>query len=540
MSVKTKFIPFLLINIIFAAAAIYTGAKLFIFIALAFAVISGAVVFSGAARRKFDEKDALQKGVVVFLIAECVILSYLVCIISVEKNLTYDYPLDDVDDYGCYPQLFDAFKKGRLDIDTNLDLSGLEKLKNPYDYAERNAVNGNRYQKLWDHVYYDGKIYAYFGAAPVIFIYFPFYFITGKLPSDALAACILCAIASVLLILVIYELTRRMKEKPTFAFFVFCAASLPFGSLVWQILTCANFYHIAVISGICAVLATFLFTLYAERCKDGFLRKLLFALAGGSVAAIVASRPNHIFYMLALLPFLINIIVTRPNGVKSLIADIAAFAIPMAALGSLVAVYNYSRFGSVFDFGSSYQLTVADTSTYTFSLSLIPATLFHYFIQLPAKTNHFPYLAPSSVKPAFIYDSIHRYVYVSKTVGSIALPTTWGVFFARIPLKKSNKTARWMAIMTIVAVFAVAVADMVFGGVHLRYGSDIFFALTLLGVYFFLSASASEEKESTRRIIRVFACVLISVAVVVSICLTFDNERDMIAKFHPDIFKQLS
>ena len=75
---------------------------------------------------------------------------------------------------------------------------------------------------------------------------------------------------------------------------------------------------------------------------------------------------------------------------------------------------------------------------------------------------------------------------------------------------------------------------------HLRYGSDIFFALTLLGVYFFLSASASEEKESTRRIIRVFACVLISGAVVVSICLTFDNERDMIAKFHPDIFKQLS
>ena len=49
-----------------------------------------------------------------------------------------------VDDYGCYPQMFDAFQKGQLNIDTDYDLSILEKLENPYDTAARREATGEK------------------------------------------------------------------------------------------------------------------------------------------------------------------------------------------------------------------------------------------------------------------------------------------------------------------------------------------------------------------------------------------------------------
>ena len=150
-----------------------------------------------------------------------------------------------------------------------------------------------------------------------------------------------------------------------------------------------------MLSGLVCCCAFLYFTLRAEALKDGWRRKTLFALAGFFLAATVASRPNLALYFLIVLPLLVGVLVKRPNGLRSTLCDVAAFASPLVVCGGLLMVYNYARFGSVFDFGSTYQITVTDTSQYGFSLGkLFPRALALFS---PAAGNRLPVPHPSRV-----------------------------------------------------------------------------------------------------------------------------------------------
>ena len=51
----------------------------------------------------------------------------------------------------------------------------LKNMENPYDFAYRNQLmeeSGEGYQ--WDHAYYEGKYYVYFGVVPAVLFYLPF------------------------------------------------------------------------------------------------------------------------------------------------------------------------------------------------------------------------------------------------------------------------------------------------------------------------------------------------------------------------------
>ena len=83
-----------------------------------------------------------------------------------------DYPLtDDIENYNIYEQQFDAFLKGQLYLDIPVD-TNLLSLENPYDKTER-AATGVLY--AWDHAFYHGKYYSYYGTAPILVFYYPYF-----------------------------------------------------------------------------------------------------------------------------------------------------------------------------------------------------------------------------------------------------------------------------------------------------------------------------------------------------------------------------
>lgn len=502
---------------------------------LIFVAVCGIIIYAkGLHRVDFNPDSRNQKAVFALIIAVLVITSFFLCAVSIEKEWLHSYPLEgSIDDYGCYPQMFDAFQKGQLNIDTDYDLSVLEALENPYNTAERRNATGEKFGVIWDRAYYEGKLYSYFGIAPVIFLYYPVYFITGAVLSDALAAAIMVGIACIFLSLILWELCRRLPYKIPFLLLILGAITLPCGSLLWATETCANFYHLAVLSGICAVSSFFWLILVAERSADGFWRKALFAFAGISVAAIVASRPNMVIYVIIALPLLISIIIKHKNGIKSLFADIAAFCLPMFMLGGLIMAYNYARFGSPFDFGSNYQLTLTDTSTYKFSSTLILPAFFHYFINPPLIDDVFPYIHPNSHKLADY--GVKRLVYTDKTVGALYFPAVWGCVF--LPLIRKHKIKLFTGVMALISVVIIAIFDMVYAGVHLRYSADIMFILTLMGVYLLVALVGKAKKGSlVYTAIYTAVIILFALTVVIEIPLCFDNERDMILKYHKEFY----
>lgn len=528
----TRFLlPLFIFALPFIFVSVYTGNKTIILVSLLSVAAALLFVYFGWHRIDYDRESKKQKAIITCLLTLTVIFSFFVCAVSIENEWVFAYPLEkSVDDYGCYPQMFDAFKKGQLNIDTEFDLTIFETLENPYDPNQRFEITGEKHGVFWDRALFDGKLYSYFGVAPIFFIYFPFYFLTGAIPSDALACAIITSLAAVVLMLLLLEFINRLKAKIPFLLLLLSLVTLPCGALLWSSLTCANFYHIAVLFGILAVSSFFLFLLKSEN-SFGKKRFLLLFLSGLSLGATVASRPNLVVYFIIAIPFIVSLI----KSSRSRAFDIVSFLVPLVSAGILIMIYNYLRFGSVFDFGSAYQLTVSDTSKYRFSFSLIIPAVYHYFVHAPSLDRIFPYIHP--VSRVFNSYGNTPYVYLDKTVGAFFFPAAWGIFLVPFVLK-DNKKARNAAYLAIVSVVAVAVIDMCFGGVHLRYAADIMFVLTLLGILMLLLLVGEQDRSSAKFAITFsIVSLLLITTVLVELPLCFDNERDMILHYHPEFFK---
>ena len=145
----------------------------------------------------------------------------------------------------AYEQQFDAFLKHRLSIDIE-PAKELLALSNPYDRASRMGI-----RFLWDRALYDGKYYSYFGITPIITVYYPYYFITGKVPSAATVCFILFTAAVTAVALTYLKAVGIFCEKPNKALVFFGFAAVESGSLLFMLLTSADMYYTAVISGVC-------------------------------------------------------------------------------------------------------------------------------------------------------------------------------------------------------------------------------------------------------------------------------------------------
>lgn len=78
--------------------------------------------------------------------------------------------------------------------------------------------------------------------------------------------------------------------------------------------------------------------------------------------------------------------------------SVLSFALPVFAGAAFQMWYNYARFSSVFDFGSAYQLTVADVSKYAVTPVLFLPAIYHYFLQLPDFKTEFPFFTSARVR----------------------------------------------------------------------------------------------------------------------------------------------
>lgn len=194
-------------------------------------------------------------------------------------------------------------------------------------------------------------------------------------------------------------------------------------------------------------------------------------------------------------------------------------------------VYNYARFGSVFDFGNAYQITVADTSQYSFSLLKLFPAAWHYFLQPPEIDCLFPYIHPA-------YDDLRSYggyIYNTINISAAAIPASAGVLLAF----RTGWNDRYGKIMcrTVPAVcLLMAFFEICFAGVHIRYAADILFPLLVFGAVM-LCRFVGERLENggSLALSYTLASGAMLVSLLTGLALMFDNEPDYIVNSLPDI-----
>ncbi|MDD6269789.1 MAG: hypothetical protein PUA84_07035 [Oscillospiraceae bacterium] len=326
---------------------------------------------------------------------------------------------------------FDAFQKGQVYLDLDPDPK-LAELDNVYDKSLREA-EGAAYH--WDYAYYDGHYYCYFGAAPVVTFYYPYYMITGKVPSLEMASIFFGILAVFFFCQTLIVLCRKLVPKINLLMLILLMTA---GVSCAGIYTCMNQvsrYSLPILSGMFWLFLCLWAGITACSEESAVRRIAKLFVSGASLAFCAGSRPGTALLGLVLLPFFIGILRDKTMSVKYKTAQAGSFLVPVISGAAVIMWYNAARFGSPFDFGAAYQLTVSDVHANTVMLSGIFPMLYHYFLQLPRPKGSFPFIEPNFC----VLYNYTRYTYLGPAIGAFTYPLiTIGMLFVPAAVSRKN------------------------------------------------------------------------------------------------------
>ena len=120
-----------------------------------------------------------------------------------------------------YELMAEALLDGRVHLVYG-DEEELAQLSNPYDPAEREK-SGVEYQ--WDHAFYDGHYYMYFGIVPVLLVFLPYRVLTGTALTTYHATQLFAALAIVGLFVLFRLLVKLFFKQLPYSVYVALAVA---------------------------------------------------------------------------------------------------------------------------------------------------------------------------------------------------------------------------------------------------------------------------------------------------------------------------
>lgn len=440
----------------------------------------------------------------------------------------------------AYMQQLDAFEKGQTELDLDVN-PALEELDNPYDKGERDK-KGIEYH--WDRAYYNGKYYSYFGLAPLFMVYYPVWLLTGMLPTVSLAGTLLAVFAILAVFAAIQGLYRLFAPRANLLLFLTGETAVVCGSFLYLMQSSLSFYYLPLLAAAGWFAAFLAFACFAPLYASSLKRGLLFFLCGICVVMLVLSRPNAVLLAIAFAaPLFLSVLSDRELSLKKRLCGSALpFLIPVLIGGAAVMYYNQLRFDSVFEFGTSYQLTESDIRWNHFSLSLhhFGSMLYHYFAEPLARTEFFPFLRFTAEKCV----DFGNYLYQEYSAGLFVMPLNLAIFllFPVLLTKSGNKKdslKKQTFLLSVLGILVLGYLNFLLGGIHIRYVCDLALLMSLCAFFLLLDQVHFDGTRSSRIL---YAAVLILLLVTTGrgLLLIFSNETNDILRLRPDLYLKLS
>jgi hypothetical protein len=280
-----------------------------------------------------------------------VIFTLLIC--TIPMGLSPEWNGKNMYHRNQYELLAESMLKGKVDIEyDSVFYDELSKMENPYDTEKRTEDN---IQYKWDHAYYKGKYYMYFGVVPVIVTFLPYRLITGHSLNTYHATQIYVGIFIIGIFYLFYYLKNKTKSKISTIEYIIASIAVSLAS-IWYAVDYPALYTTAITSGLMfSILSIIMFMKCILDDKKSIKYLILGSLFG---ALIFGCRPTIGFVNILFFPALLSVIKKEKREEKILITLLSL--LPYIIIAILLMLYNYVRFESVFEFGQTYQLTDSD------------------------------------------------------------------------------------------------------------------------------------------------------------------------------------
>lgn len=343
--------------------------------------------------RIFKENLAVNGWFFDWLSAAVYLVLVMLAALCVFPKITAEKPLDVI----CSStgdqmtqELVDAFEAGSVSLLAEPD-ERLAELSNPYDRAQRES---NNIPYLWDHVYYEGKYYSYYGIAPVVLLFMPFHLLTGYYFSSNIAVLLFSVIGLWFLIRLYGAVMKKwFGTLPVGLVFsgelvMVCACG------IWYALSRPKFYEIAVSCAFMFLTMGVYFLITSNILGEGRISRPRLAASSLFLALSVLSRPTMAVYCIcACLFYLAGFRKWRAQSEKGAVSYWLCAMLPMTLLGLAQMAYNYVRFGSVLEFGIKYSLTINDFTNVQYHTTFVLILLYNYLLAPVKVTAGYPVIS---------------------------------------------------------------------------------------------------------------------------------------------------
>lgn len=363
----------------------------------------------------------------------------------------------------------------------------LKEMENPYDTDLRKNIASELEESVkWDHAYYNGRYYVYFGVVPELLFYYPYYEFAGSVDEDGefqggilphVSVIFLCAAMEVIAVyLLLREIIRLWYRKTPFLLYLFLSAIFSMGCGVLTILLHADFYSVPIICGLDFSLLGLYFWLSAKRTgkESGKLSVLRLCMGSLCMALVAGCRPQMVIMSFLSLPLFWEEIKEK-RFLK--LRTIFGFILPYLIVAAGLMYYNYARFGSPFDFGANYNLTTNDMTARGMELGRTGLGVFTYLFQPVNLEAVFPFIIQNNFSSTYLGRTI-----LENTYGGVFAANLILLPLLMLPwLRKYYKETCCRRISYCCFAFAVVVliADTQMAGILPRYYSDFTWMLYL-------------------------------------------------------------
>lgn len=440
-----------------------------------------------------------------------------------------------------YTELAKAIKEGHLYIDDDVQ-DELINMENPYDTSER-AKRG--VSAKWDHSFYNGKYYVYFGIAPVVTMYLPYNLITGGDLLNYIALYIICLFTIIGIMLLLWEIIKKWYRDTPFITYallsvVFGAVS-GFGYAVYK----PDLYMIPPMMAVMFGVIGLACWLSAERkVKTNKDTKTVFVpwrLAFGSscIALIAGCRPQLLLAVVfGIILFFKAVFKERRLFSKGSIKGTTAICIPFIIVAAGIMWYNAARFGSPFDFGANYNLTTNDMTHRGIKAGRIGLGLFTYLFQPIKMDAVFPFL--HDFKTATVYQGLTLSENLIGGIFMIFPILIIGLYGAFRKKRFKNHVSYSFVYVSLLAAALLAVLDAQMAGLLTRYFTDFVWlamlavCITVFAYYDFYRDNAEAKRKITCAVTMLSALTLVMVFLRI-----FAHSEDSILAGNPALYYKI-
>ena len=386
------------------------------------------------------------------------ILVILFCILPMSVNPYWNGEIPGHRDQ--YEKLAEAFLEGRLYVDKDDADPALLAMENPYDPVAREEAGVSF---LFDHAFYDGHYYVYFGVVPAVISFLPYRMLTGVSLDTYHATQAYTAVFLLFMYLFFRLIKRRFSPSMLEDTFVALYAGCAFLS-VWYITGAPMLYCTAIAAALMFMMMSVFFFYIAVYEKADEKSGLVYVFLGGLCGALAfGCRPPIALANLIAVPMFFAY-----SGKDKKKAFVVA-AIPYIVTACCLMWYNAARFDNPFEFGQTYQMTVADQHMYGgVAEQFDPAAVWSFIREC--------FFAPFTVSGSFPFIS-----YGGLFVTFPLLVVVIAVFFPPVYKKLKAEGMAAFAFVLLALPFIIMAADALWSPFFIpRYRTDAAFLLATL------------------------------------------------------------